>query len=158
MGRRGESSNGLEPEVIEKAAAYLAELKDSYFEVVLIPADPQKHSGHSLRALQSGNPNWYSRFCANYQSIRGRGRKKYRRPRTFIKRKVSLESLERLSNGEARTVYDQRFLDFIRREIEREKDAAEKERELENIPPCKKCGERYGGHKRACPEYEYFPF
>lgn len=158
MGRKGESSNGIEPEVIEKAADYLAELRESYFEVVLIPADPQKHSGHSLRALQSGNPRWYSRFCAKYQSIRGIGRKKYRRPRTYIKRKVSLESLERLSKGEARTLYDERFLDFIRREIEREKDAAEKEQERESIPPCDLCGEWYGQHYRECSRYEYFPF
>jgi hypothetical protein len=59
----------------------LDELERNYHEVVLIPAPEAMHSGHKVRALQYANAAWYSKFAQENVSIRGRGRKVYKRPR-----------------------------------------------------------------------------
>lgn len=105
----------------ELAEEMLYELEGAYFEVVLIPAPDPQHSGHKVRALQSGNPKWYSVFCSRYMSCRGIGRKKMKRARTFIDKRRSVSSLERVSKGEVSTPYDERFIKFIRERIEERK-------------------------------------
>lgn len=95
----------------------LWELEEACFEVVLIPAQEQKHSGHCIRALQSGNPKWYTNFAAEYQSITGRGRKRKRVATTFIKKANTVSALSRLLRGKDAGIYAERLLEFTRRQL-----------------------------------------
>lgn len=106
------------------AEEMLFELENSYFEVVLIPAPERRHSGHQVRALQSANPAWYSRFAAQHVNCRGIGRKRMKRPRTFIKKSDTIRALQRLLDGDENGVYAQRLLTFISHEVERKRASA----------------------------------
>lgn len=96
-----------------KAFELLCELEDSCFEVVLIPAPYPQHSGHSIRVLNTGNPLWYSRLCANHRSKRGR----MRRARTYIKRDWVSKALKEIIQGKQGGVYHNRMIDVINREL-----------------------------------------
>lgn len=103
----------------------LNDLDNSSFEVVLIPAPEPRHVGHKVRAVQSQNPPWYSALCRQYQSIRGRGRKRYQKPRTFIKRCKVRAGLVRIIEGDYRGVDVDRLVRLI--EKIRSRNRAKKE-------------------------------
>jgi hypothetical protein len=100
------------------AADMLGELESSAFEYALIPAPDPMHSDHKIRAMQYTNPPWYSELCAEHVSVRGRGKKRMRRARTFIVRSEVRKSLVRIANNRADGhVYDERLVTLIRRRI-----------------------------------------
>lgn len=101
-----------------KAAELLNELDYKRHEVVLIPAPEPRHSGHKIRVAQNSNPSWYSRLCSEYQSIRGRGRKRYDRPRTFINRIRVVRTLSKIVEaGDVAGVYAERLHRILVREV-----------------------------------------
>lgn len=95
------------------------ELCESEHLVVLVPAEEERHHGHKLRALASGNAAWYTRFNRNFMNARG----KMLRARTFISKKYTLLALERMLKGNLTGVYAARLLWFIRLELANEAEA-----------------------------------
>lgn len=91
----------------------LDELEGNYHEVVLIPAPDPMHSGHKVRATQYANARWYQKFNQEYVSIRGRGRKVYKRPRTYIIRGHTIKALQRMIAGNFEGVYADRLIQFV---------------------------------------------
>ena len=107
----------ITPEIKERAGMMLNELTGSRFEVVLIPAPEPKHSGHKIRAKQEGNPAWYSCFVAQYTNCRGIGRKKMKRPRTYIKKEWIVGALKNIIKGKLPlTPNMERLIRFIEHE------------------------------------------
>lgn len=106
------------------AEEMLFELENSHFEVVLIPAPERRHSGHQVRALQSANPEWYSRFASQYVNCRGVGLKRMKRPRTYIDKRATVKALERMLEGDEKGIYAERLLNFMSHEIARKTAAA----------------------------------
>lgn len=86
-------------------------------EVVLMPAPDPRHSRHCIRAVQWQNPRWYSRFVSQYTNCRGTGRKRMKRPRTYIDRRRVGTALQRIVDGRPSGVYCDRLIDFINREL-----------------------------------------
>lgn len=122
----------------------LHELERNYHEVVLIPAPEPMHSGHKIRALQYANAAWYSKFAQENVSIRGRGRKVYKRPRTFIKRTDTIDTLNRMIAGNFRGRQAERLVKFIDLFRDNHRFAKQKARFVERAI--------------AAGEYEDFPF
>lgn len=91
----------------------LDELARGSHEVVLIPAPDPQHSGHKIRMIQSHNARWYREFADQFQSCRGKGAKRMKRPRTFIKRLYMEAALIRMTEGDFSGVYVERLLSFI---------------------------------------------
>jgi len=96
--------------IAEVAQSLLDELEQGQLEVVLVPAQDKRHSGHCVRAVQNQNARWYQKFCSQYVS----GRKGFK-TRTRIKRRETVCALEKLSTGEVSGVYGERLLEFIKR-------------------------------------------
>jgi len=115
-----QNGGGITNEIKAKAREMHDELESASFEVVLVPAREQRHSNHYVRVCQSGNPKWYRDLCAAHTSCRGIGRRRHKRPRTFIKKDTTLNALNNLSKGLAKGVYAERLLFIIGRELERE--------------------------------------
>jgi len=105
------------------AEEMLFELENSHFEVVLVPAPEPRHSMHQVRALQSANPAWYSRFTAQYVNCRGIGKKRMTRPRTYIVKRLTIAALKRMLDGDMNGIYAERLIGFIRRELWRRERA-----------------------------------
>lgn len=102
---------------IQRIAAWLLdELRRGSHEVVLVPPAEVRHSGHKIRALQSSNAVWYSKFAAQFVNCRGTGRKRMRRPRTYIKKVHVDRALERMAGGDFRGVMAERLVQFIETE------------------------------------------
>lgn len=91
----------------------LEDLEGNYHEVVLIPAPEPMHSGHKVRAVQYQNAAWYQKFVKEYMSIRGRGRKRYLRPRTFIVKGEAIKALRRMTDGDFSGIYAERIVRFV---------------------------------------------
>lgn len=110
-------------ELIEIMENYLADLESTSHEVVLIPAPEKKHGGHQIRALQFANPQWYTRFNEQFMSRRGRGRKRMKRARTFIKKEYLIAELRRLLEvgDNWGGLYIERITEFIRVNLANEK-------------------------------------
>ena len=121
----------------------LFELENSTFEVILIPASEQKHANHCIRVKASGNPSWFSKFAGNYQSITGVGRKRKRKPTTFIKKRATLEALERILSGNYSGIYAERLISFITREIIKQKQAQDPGKISETFEPIVINGKNY---------------
>ncbi len=101
-----------------RAQQYLAELRASRLEVVLIPAPQPSHSGHYVRVVQYANPHWYREFCGLYESAR-RDRIRWRKFKTKIKRRDTLRGLSELVEGRCASQYADRLAAFIEsRELE----------------------------------------
>lgn len=106
----------------EKAIDYLYELDHSFFEVVLVPQRIFTNVGGMIRMAQYSNPKWYQRFCAEFTSCRGIGRKKMRRARTYIKKTDCIRVLRLyIETGKRGGAMIERLMDFIRREVENDK-------------------------------------
>lgn len=106
----------------KRAAIMLDDLDREYHEHVLIPAPDPQHSCHKIRVMQYRNPSWYSELCSAHVSLRGRGKKKMRIPRTYIVRSEVRKALERIAADQADGhVYDGRLVELIRRILERER-------------------------------------
>jgi hypothetical protein len=100
--------------VQEAAFEMLEELRSLKLEVCKIQTD----SGY-IRCVVCPNPKWYSGLCQQWTKLRGN--RKWRRPRTIIKRVDTLKALKRIaSNGLDSTEYSRRLLPFIQRRIESE--------------------------------------
>lgn len=101
---------------LQKLAARMeGDLIENRLEVVLVPSrDPDcAMRGGMIRAVQSANPRWYSRFCERYASSRFRQRRKFD---TKIKRRETLNALEDLKRGRNGTEYSARLIRFIKDE------------------------------------------
>lgn len=107
-------------------------LKGSH-EVVLVPAEDPQHSEHKVRVVQSHNAFWYRKFAAESVSCRGIGRKRMKRPRTFIKR-LDVESAfeDLLTTGSTRRiVLTDRLTAWVNFEVARIRLKKRERRELE---------------------------
>jgi len=93
----------IPPEVIK---LLVDELNGGWLEVCKIPTK----RGY-IRVSVSVNCEWYSRLCAAHTAQR---RKRYRKPRTIIKRCVTLKALDRMSRGNMTGVYAARIIDIAR--------------------------------------------
>ena len=110
----------MNDEFLDLAEKYLHELENSDgLRVVLVPPREQTNIGGMIRAAESTNPDWYRRFAGQYMNVRGRGRKRMRRPRTFINRSDTIAALRRILAGKRSGVYAERLTDFIERELAR---------------------------------------
>lgn len=122
--------------IIEKAAEMLQDLEWQHHSVVLIPAPDPQHSGHQIRMLESGNPQWYSRFAEEYTNCRGIGSKRMIRPRTYIKRARVVTALLRIvATGYATRVYGERLVIFIRAELDRDVETRRRQKPEPMDPP-----------------------
>lgn len=92
----------------------LMELESNFHEVVLVPAEFEQ-SGYRrmLRAAQYQNAFWYRKFIEQYQSIRGIGRRRYKRPRTFIRKDQTEQTLSRMIASNFAGIQAERILRFI---------------------------------------------
>lgn len=95
-------------EIRAKALNLLEELQERQLEVCLVEAPERRHAGHKIRVVCNSNPVWYRRLCAQYVSNR-----KGRKTRTKIKRASTIEALNRIASGTARTEYDRRILNVL---------------------------------------------
>ena len=85
-------------------ATVLRELLESSFPVTI--KAPGRNGGY-IRVPVSVNTYWYRRFCAQYETMRGR---KYR---TIIKRCHTIRALERMEAGNFAGVYAERLEPFL---------------------------------------------
>jgi hypothetical protein len=74
----------------------LYELEQNSLDVVLAPSPEQRHAGHSIRAVQGRNPEWYRELCSRFQSSRNRLKK---HGDTKVKRRDIIRLLEQLAAG-----------------------------------------------------------
>lgn len=108
----------------QRIAKYLLmELENGFHEVVLVPAPEKKHSGHTIRALQYANAAWYSEFAGEFCNCRGIGRKRMKRPRTFIDKRRTRSTLQRMINGNFSGVQAARLIDWIDRKRDNRRHA-----------------------------------
>ncbi len=89
-----------------------AELEASRLEVTLITA---KLGCGKVRVVVSENPRWYQKLCALYSRTRGR----WRKLKTYIKRRETITALYRIARGLPCGVYAQRLKPLMR-EVERD--------------------------------------
>ena len=89
----------------ELASRLLDELESGYLEVCKIPSP---HGGY-IRVPVSVNTEWYSRFCRRHT----KGRRRYPKHRTIIRRCHTRAALRRMAAGDIRGLYAERLLDFI---------------------------------------------
>jgi hypothetical protein len=97
-------------ELSDAALELLIELESSRLEVVLIPAPEQRHSCHSVRAVQESNAEWYQKMCKRHL----RRRKRYSKPDTLINRAHTIKALERVMEGRIDSLYAERLMPFIK--------------------------------------------
>jgi hypothetical protein len=88
----------------ETAGAMLFDLSSSAHRVVAQEAPEPKFRGHKVLVVESTNPEWYRKLCADH--LRHDRENKSRHPDTDIRRPQVLESLDRLSRGVCRFPYD----------------------------------------------------
>jgi len=80
--------------------------------VVLIPAPEPKHSTHMVRAVQEQNCDWYREFCEEHPST---GKQRKFKFQTKIKRRQTVEALNKLIEGGSETSYTEMLKEFILR-------------------------------------------
>lgn len=96
------------------AAKYmLEELEAGWLEVAKVVS---QHGGY-IRICNSVNCEWYSRFCRAHEGFRRNRR--WKKPRTFIKRCHTITALKRIIAGRMDSVYAERLEPFINEQIER---------------------------------------
>lgn len=72
-----------------------------------------------VRVVDEQNPVWYQEFCATYSpSKRARPRQR-KKPDTYIKRSHTIRALGEIGTGKADSLYAQRLVPFIEREMAR---------------------------------------
>lgn len=76
--------------------AMLVELNSTRLEVLLVPAEDQRHCGHKVRVVESNNPWWYREICSRYPS-RSKSHSRCPWKHTRVKRRRILEALEKMS-------------------------------------------------------------
>jgi hypothetical protein len=93
-------------------------------DVTLTPAPDPMFTGHMIRVACSQNPPWYRKFAGQYVNCRGIGPKRMKRPRTYIQRKVVINTLRRMAAGEfnEHRTTERRLREFIRIEIANDRD------------------------------------
>jgi hypothetical protein len=99
-----------------KAEEMYYDLLRNKLEVILIPA--QEGNG-MLRVAESRPPSWYSKFCSLYP-LKYNYKKNRKLNRTIIKRRCTLRGLYRLMNKDKKSIYAERLLNFIERELDNE--------------------------------------
>ena len=77
---------------------------------------PGKYGGR-IRVVVSTNAYWYQKLCENHV----RGRRRYPRPRTIIKRRETVKALKRMIAGDYSSEYAERIL-FVIKELGYDKD------------------------------------
>lgn len=87
------------------AQLLLEELLSSGLEVIKVPG----REGGYIRVPVSVNCEWYRRFCRTLQ----RGRRRYPKPRTIIKRCHTVAALKRLMRGNDKSAYAERLMPFL---------------------------------------------
>lgn len=97
----------------QQAAKYmLDELESGWLEVAKV----ESQQGGYVRVCVSVNCEWYSAFCRAHEGFRHNRR--YKKPRTFIKRCHTIAALKRIVAGEVDSVYADRLKPFIDEQIE----------------------------------------
>lgn len=103
----------MQRNVIQQAAQHMAaELAAQKLTVIAIP-DGRENSHRGVRCVCCPNPDWYSRLCQ--QHLKMRLNRKWRRPRTVIRRIDTLKALYQIAQhgiNEAR-IYHCRLMDAI---------------------------------------------
>jgi len=111
----------------------LDELESNYHDVVLVPAPDPQHSMHMVRVAQGQNAAWYRKFNQLHVSIRGRGNRTYKRPRTFIRKDRTATTLRRMIAGDYSGFQAERLVRFI----ERERANHRRRQQVDNDPQSK---------------------
>lgn len=88
------------------AGELLEELESGWLEVAKIPSQ----QGGYVRVPLSVNCEWYQAFCKRFM----RPRRRYPKPRTFIKRCHTVRGLEEIKSGRAETEYARRLIEVVR--------------------------------------------
>lgn len=83
----------------------LNDLESTRLEVCKYPG---RHGGY-VRVVVSSNCEWYRQLCRNYV----RPRKRYPKPRTIIRRQVTVKAIQRMLRGNLCGVYAERILDVM---------------------------------------------
>jgi hypothetical protein len=96
-------------QIKDKAQEMLEELESNRLEVFLIP-DCYDETRNSRRVVISQNAAWYRQFCAEYPSRR---RLKKAKIDTIIKRKHTINGLNRVIAGDRKTIYAKRLIQFM---------------------------------------------
>jgi hypothetical protein len=96
------------PRQREAAADMILELEGTRLQVAKIPSG----DGY-IRVVLQENPRWYCKLCAEHLSVRRR----FPRPRPFIKRRDTLNALRRISEGHANPggAYFERLMPLVRK-------------------------------------------
>lgn len=94
------------------AARYMHDELDS--RCLLVAVAKVNEDGKGIRVCLDQNPDWYREFCASYMNRRRN--RKWRRPRTFIKRIATLNALKRIAAGDLSGVYAERLLPFVQQQ------------------------------------------
>ena len=88
----------------------LCDMEATSLEVALAHCEEPKFEGHMKRVVQSRNPLWYRKFCAEHSQRR----KGYRKLKTYIKRGHVLVALEKISKGiDDGSIYIRRLMPYI---------------------------------------------
>lgn len=99
------------------AIQLLDELQRNRLVVIKWPS----HRGGYVRGSIAQNPPWYQELCAGEQ----RGRRRFPRPRTVIRRKDTLRALEKIAAGfPCDGIYMERLLAVVDQQIELRKEVA----------------------------------
>ena len=107
------------------AAFMLSELRSMKLEVCKLETD-----GNAIRVVVCPNPDWYSRLCEQHKAMRLNRR--WKRPRTIIRRVQVTRTLERIIAGHApRGLHGERLMDAIKFYRERMQDDDSDSREAE---------------------------
>lgn len=107
---RVNGASPVTPEVAAAARQMLDELHNMKLTVAKIPGDPDL--GRDVRCVICPNPEWYSRLCQQY--LMPRPNRRWKRPRTIIRRVDVARTLKALSQGwRGSGTYFDRVLDAI---------------------------------------------
>lgn len=87
------------------AEQFLAELDASWLEVCKI-----RKEDCWVRVAICRNTDWYRCFCRTFM----RARRRYRKPRTIIKRGLVRNALLHILDGRCETIYAGRLVEFMR--------------------------------------------
>ena len=97
----------MKDRIARRAARMLEELDSGYLEVCKVPG----RQGGYVRVVCNCNAEWYRVFCRRFE----RGRRRYRKPRTIIRRCHTRKALLHLAAGKNGTVYSGRLVEFMER-------------------------------------------
>ncbi len=112
------------PKYIQRRALEMhAELLEHKQEVILVDSEDDECAmrGGKIRLVVDRPPRWFTEFGNMYPKVhRPTTKRRYTRPRTKIARHAVLRALLRLGRGDNSTVYTERLLEFIDRQISNE--------------------------------------